>query len=203
MKEKFTAIIRKYVPGRSVDYCVDLWDTYKFSFKVSKERRSKLGDYRFHKTRKQHIITVNGNLNTYGFLITYVHEVAHLIHYELKGNNQPPHGSFWKKIFRELMLPLLTVEIFPLDLLDQLKIHLKNPKASSYSDPALAKVIKKYDPEQPFLESLLEELDVGEKFRLHGRTYEKVRKRRTRCLCREIQSGKKYLISEMAVVKKV
>ncbi len=203
MKEKFTGIIRKYVPEKSTDYCVDLWDAHKFSFKVSKERRSKLGDYRFHKPKKQHIITVNGNLNPYGFLITYIHEVAHLIHYELKGSNHPPHGNFWKKVFRDLMLPLLHAGIFPDDLLDQLKIHMRNPKASSYSDPALAKMIKKYDPEQPLFEYFLEEVDIGEKFRLHGRIYEKVQKRRTRCLCREIPSGKRYLISEMAMVKKV
>ncbi len=203
MKEKFTEIIRKYVPSRSVDYCVNLWATYTFSFRVSKERRSKLGDYRFHKPRKQHIITVNGNLNPYSFLLTYIHEVAHMIHYELKGNNQPPHGGLWKKIFRELMQQLLDMDIFPPDLLEQLKIHMKNPKASSYSDPVLAKLIKKYDPDLPLFESFLEEIDVGEKFRLHGRTYEKVEKRRTRCLCREIQSGKKYLISELAMVKKV
>lgn len=203
MKERFTAIMTKYVPSRSVDYCVGLWNAHKFSFKVSKERRSKLGDYRFEKLKKYHIITVNGNLNRYGFLITYIHEVAHMIHYELKGNNRPPHGIFWKKIFRELMSPLLISEIFPPDLADRLRIHLQNPKASSYSDPSLAKMIKKYNPDQPLSEYFLEEVDVGEKFRLNGKTYEKVQKRRTRCLCREIVSGKKYLISEMAMVKKV
>jgi len=203
MKEKFTAIIRKYVPEASVDYCVDLWETYQFSFKVSKDRRSKLGDYRFHRSRKQHIITVNGSLNPYGFLITYLHEVAHMVHYELKGDNRPPHGVIWKKIFRELMQPMMQPVIFPSDLLGRLKTHMKNPKASSYSDPVLARMIKKYDPDQPLFEFYLEEIDEGEKFRLHGRTYEKVQKRRTRCLCREIHSGKRYLISELAMVRKI
>jgi hypothetical protein len=203
MKEKFTSVIRKYVPERSVDYCVNLWDNYPFSFKVSKERRSKLGDYRFNKLRKQHIITVNGNLNPYGFLITYIHEVAHLVHFVLKGNNQPPHGTVWKKIFSDLMLPLLHPAVFPTDLLNRLKIHMKNPTASSYSDPLLAKMIKKYDPDQPVLEFYLEEIESGEKFKLNGRTYEKIQKRRTRSLCQEIHSGKRYLIPETAMVKKV
>ncbi|MBR9998131.1 MAG: SprT-like domain-containing protein [Cyclobacteriaceae bacterium] len=203
MKEKFKAILSKYVPENSVGYCVDLWDQHRFSFKVSRERRSKLGDYQFHKARRQHIITINGSLNRYGFLITFIHEAAHMIHFELRGNNHRPHGIFWKKVFRELMNPLLNQDIFPHDLLEQLKIHMKNPKASSYSDPALARLIKKYDPDRSYSEFFLEELTAGEKFRFHGRTYEKVESRRTRCLCREVNSGKKYLISEMAMVRKL
>jgi len=203
MKEKFVAIISKYVPPESLNYCVDIWINHRFSFRVTKERRSKLGDYRFHKQKKYHVITVNGNLNPYGFLITYVHEAAHLIHYELKGNNHPPHGIFWKKIFRELMHPLMTSEIFPPDLLDLLKKHMKNPRASSFSDPFLAKMLRKYDPAQLKPEYLLEELKVGENFTLHGKTYEKMQKRRTRSLCRDLRSGKKYLISEMAMVKRI
>jgi hypothetical protein len=203
MKEKFTAIISKYIPEKSVAYCVDLWDHHKFSFRVSRARRSKLGDYQFHRIKKQHIITVNGNLNRYGFLITFIHEAAHMIHFEIRGNNDAPHGVYWKKIFRELMNPLLNGEIFPEDLLARLKVHMNNPKASSFSDPALARLIKKYDMGDPVSGYFLEELATGEIFSFHGRTYEKIQRRRTRCLCREVNTGKKYLISEMAMVRKV
>jgi hypothetical protein len=203
MKEKFKAVISKYVPSSSIQYCVDIWAAHRFSFKVTRERRSKLGDYRFHKQQKNHTITVNGNLNPYGFLITFLHEAAHMIHYELKGNNRPPHGVIWKKIFSELMSPLLNPEVFPQELLIPLKKHMKNPRASTYSDPNLAKLIKKYDPVQLQSESFLEELDAGDIFRFNGSMYEKEKKRRTRSLCRDLQSGKRYLISEMAKVKKV
>jgi len=203
LKEKFTAIIIKYVPESAMAYCVELWDRYRFSFKVSRERKSKLGDYRFHKQKKVHVITVNGSLNPYGFLITYIHEVAHLVHFELSGINQPPHGKIWKRIFRELMIPTLIPEIFPEDLLLHLKKHMRNPKASSCSDPQLARIIKKYDGERPLHEQFLEEIDPGEMFRLNGNTYEKMEKRRTRSLCRDIKNGKRYLISEMAMVKKI
>jgi hypothetical protein len=203
MREKFKVVISKYVPSTSVQYCVDIWVTHRFSFKVTRERRSKLGDYRFHKKQKNHIITVNGNLNPYGFLITFLHEAAHMIHYELKGNNNPPHGVIWKKIFSELMSPLLSPEVFPKELLIPLKKHMINPKASTYSDPNLAKMIKKYDPFQLQYEFFLEELNVGDRFKLNGSMYEKEKKRRTRSLCRDLHSGKRYLISEMAKVKKV
>lgn len=203
MREKFIKIISRYVPAGSTGYCTAIWDRHKFSFKVTRTRRSKLGDYRFHQVKKQHIITVNGSLNRYGFLITFIHEAAHMIHFELRGNNDTPHGAQWKNIFRELMAPLLNDNIFPPDLLHQLKIHMKNPKASSYSDPVLARLIRQYDPEISSSEYCLEEIAPGEVFSFNGREYEKMETRRTRCLCREIISGKKYLIPELVMVKKL
>ena len=196
-------IIIRYVPSGSADYCTALWDRHKFSFRVTRARRSKLGDYRFHQIKKQHIITVNGNLNRYGFLITFIHEAAHMIHFELRGNHDAPHGLYWKKIFRELMEPLLNESTFPADLLERLKIHMQNPKASSYSDPHLARLIRQYDQGTTSSEYCLEEIAPGEVFSFNGREYEKMETRRTRCLCREIKSGRKYLIPELAMVRKV
>jgi hypothetical protein len=202
LKEKFKGIISKYVPPPSLDYCIALWDKYRFGFKVTRNRRSKLGDYRFHRIKKQHIVTVNGSMNPYGFLITYIHEIAHLAHYELKGNNSPPHGKIWKNLFIELMEPVMIPEIFPEDLLYRLKKHMKNPKASSYSDIHLARAIKKYDNDKTEEGIPLEDIKIGEFFMLHNKTFEKVEKKRTRSLCLDIRSGKRYLISEIAIVKK-
>ena len=203
MKEKFTAVISKYIPERSVEYCVDLWTHYRFSFKVTRERKSKLGDYQFHIRKKQHIITVNGSLNRYGFLITFIHEVAHLVHHEQREKHHSPHGREWKQIFRQLMTPMLNEDIFPEDLLARLKAHMENPKASSYGDPRLARIIKKYDQDPDDSVIYLEELDTGEVFSFHGRSYEKIERRRTRCLCRDLKTGRKYLIPEVAMVTKV
>ncbi len=203
MKEKFETVVSKYVPVQAVSYSVHLWEKYRFSFKVTRERKSKLGDYRFHKSRRQHIITVNGNLNPYGFLITFIHEIAHLVHYEMKGNNQPPHGIEWKKVFRELMTPVMNQEIFPPDLLKQLSIHMKNPKASSASDHRLSRLIRKYDTGNDNPEFVLEDMSRGDFFMFNGRIFEKGEKRRTRSLCVEIRTGKRYLVSEMARVERV
>ena len=161
-----------------------------------------MGDYRFNKSNGNHEISVNGNLNSYAFLITYLHEVAHLYHYKEYGNNRPPHGRIWKTIFRELMQPVLRESIFPSDVLHRLILHMKNPKASSQSDLILAKLLRKYDQDQNHRDIYLEDLTEGESFKLNGRKFKKIQKRRTRSLCKDLRTGKKYLISGMALVEK-
>ena len=202
MIERFQEIIRRYVPENALYYCINTWKKHPFSFKVTRKRRSKVGDYRFNRATGNHEITVNGNLNPYAFLITYLHEVAHLYHYKKYGNNQPPHGRIWKKIFRELMDPVLQQNIFPPDILQQLTLHMNNPKASSQSDPVLAKLLRNYDQFQDQPDSYLEDLAEGESFNLNGRSYIKLKRRRTRSLCEEKKSGRKYLISELTRVTK-
>ena len=203
MIQKFRELIQKYVPEESVDYCVQRWDEYPFSFKVTRQRTSKIGDYRYNKKTRNHEITVNGNLNQYAFLITYLHEVAHLKQYLNYGNNRPPHGIDWKKIFQEMMAPVLNNNIFPEDVLDQLMKHMKNPKASSQSDAKLSRLLRQYDSHQNITDVYLEDLNEGEAFDLNGRSYTKIKKRRTRSLCKDNLTGKKYLVSESAPVKKI
>jgi predicted SprT family Zn-dependent metalloprotease len=203
MIQKFRELIRKYVPEESVDYCVDKWDENPFSFKVTRQRTSKIGDYRYNKKTRNHEITVNGNLNPYAFLITYLHEVAHLKQYLDHGNNRPPHGLEWKKIFQDIMEPMLNNTIFPDKILVQLKIHMKNPKASSQSDAKLSKLLRKYNSQKYLKDIYLEDLSEGEVFDLNGRLYTKIKKRRTRSLCKDNLTGKKYLVSELTPVKKI
>jgi hypothetical protein len=203
MIDKFRELIQKYVPEESVNYCVEKWDEYPFSFKVTRLRTSKIGDYRYNKKARNHEITVNGNLNQYAFLITFLHEVAHLKQYLDHGNNRPPHGMDWKKIFQDTMAPVLNNNVFPEDILVQLIIHMKNPKASSQSDAKLSKLLRKYDSNQNSKDIYLEDLNEGEAFDLNGRLYTKIQKRRTRSLCKDNLTGKKYLVSELAPVKKI
>lgn len=206
MIERFQEIISRYVPENALCYCINAWTTHPFSFKVTRNRKSKVGDYRFNKSTGNHEISVNGNLNRYAFLITYLHEVAHLYHYKNYGNNQPPHGRIWKKIFQELMIPVLQENIFPQDILQQLILHMNNPKSSSQSDPVLAKLLRNYDQDydqdHDQSDSYLEDLAEGESFDLNGRSYIKLKRRRTRSLCEEKKSGRKYLISELTRVIK-
>jgi len=203
MTEKFRELIRKYIPEYAVNYCVENWESSPFSFKVTRQRSSKIGDYRFNKKTGNHEITVNGNLNRYAFLITFLHEVAHLKQYQIYGNNRSPHGMAWKKIFQDLMEPVLIENIFPAEILVQLKKHMKNSKASSQSDPKLTRLLRQYDTDQENTITYLEDLREGESFHLNGRLYTKLKKRRTRSLCKENRSGRKYLVSELAPVLKI
>lgn len=189
----------KHLPQSAVNYCYGLWTQLAFEFKITKERSSKLGDYRFDPLTGKHTISVNHNLNSYSFLITYVHEVAHLMTKNKYKNKVLPHGLQWKQEFKKLMLPMLNDKIFPDDILRVLARHMKNPKASSTSDSRLLTVLRKYDGETDL--TFLSDVAPGTNFLFNKKVYKKLEKRRTRSLCIETNSNRKYLISETATIK--
>ena len=64
-----------YVPKRSIKL-LECWiNELHLEIKVTKPRKSKLGDFKV--IGDQLIISINNNLNKYAFLITLVHEIAH------------------------------------------------------------------------------------------------------------------------------
>ena len=194
--------LERHVPAAAVVYALRLWEENRFYFKVTRNRATKLGDYRQLRQGRQviHTISVNGGMNRYQFLITYVHEVAHM-HVALRGRRVQPHGTEWKNTFRELMLPLLEEAVFPEPLLGVLARHMRNPKASSGADPALVRALNGEDPNQTL--PLLEDLKVGEAFRFRGRVFVKGALRRTRVLVTDPRTQRKYLIPKIAEVEPV
>jgi hypothetical protein len=171
-----------------------------FSFKITKKRLSKFGDYRFHRQDGSHTITINHDLNPHAFLTTYIHEVAHLITFEKHQRAVLPHGKEWKRNFQKLMLPLLREDIYPMTILSPLALHMKNPKASSASDSRLYKVLHN-DHQNHTKSVLLEGISIGTKFLFNKKVYRKVEKKRTRSVCELVNSGKRYLISDSAPVQ--
>lgn len=199
MQSQF-AVFEKYLPARAAGYCFDLWKTHGFSFKIVRGRSSKLGDFRFRKGRRP-TITVNQDLNPYAFTVTYLHEVAHLQAFEKYGNRIAPHGAEWKNAFKQLLLPMVDAGAFPEELSLKLRRHLANPKAASCSDPGLMMALSKYDEHKKGI--LLAELQIGDEFLLETRHFKKEGKKRTRSVCLEMKTGRKYLISEVARVEKL
>ncbi|HET8861416.1 SprT-like domain-containing protein [Marivirga sp.] len=191
--------ISRFVPEKSIDMAFDLWKEKPFRFVIAKARNSKLGDFRKKPNEDFAIITVNENLNPFSFLITYVHEVAHHWVFEKYKGRVSPHGKEWKNAFKELMRPFQVLDIFPEQILKALNIYMINPKAASLSDIRLASALKKYDPINPDEMSLLE-LKQGQKFMLENRLFEKQETRRTRVRCKEVKSGKYYLVHKMAMI---
>ncbi|MFD2200198.1 transcription elongation protein SprT [Shivajiella indica] len=201
--EKFLLAFRKYLPEEAVAYCFQLWKEKPFNFFITKGRLTKLGDFRYRRDRKLQTISINHNLNPFQFLITYIHEVAHYRAFEEHGLSIKPHGEEWKNTFRKLMIPVMSEKVFPKDILVALVRHFKNPKASTGADLFLSKVLKAYDKNVLDEKSLLVDLPKGEIFELQGRKFQKEHIRRTRILCAELETGRKYLISAHAEVKRV
>ncbi len=190
--DKILLTLQQHVPAPAVEYCFNLWLKYKFAFKLRKARMTKVGDFTF---RSGHIprITVNADLHPYSFLITYVHEVAHFEVHSTFGHRAEAHGDEWKKTFQEMLAPLMTAEIFPVDLLSVLRKHMVNPKASSYSDSELTAALRKFDSKQASV-VLLSQIPEGSIFGLHGRWFRKGKLKRTRVMCREVNTKRDYLV---------
>ncbi len=189
----------KYVPEESIPLIAEWLEKNRLHLRISKARRTKLGDFRPSSGPQPHQISVNGDLNRFHFLITLTHEVAHAVTWNKHKHKVKPHGPEWKNDFSLLLTALLNQVHFPEALRTEIQIHLQNPKASSCSDPRLYKALKKYDPSSD--KQLLEEIEPGALFMLDAkRKFKKGAKRRTRFDCIEIGSGRRYYIHAHAEV---
>lgn len=192
-------ILGKYIPQASIASVFQLITAHNIHLKIVNERVTRHGDYR-KMSNGQHQITVNSNLNTFRFLITLIHEIAHLIAFKKYGNSIKPHGIEWKRTFQQLMLPYLRPEIFPNKLLPFLAIHFKNPKASSDTDTNLSLALKEYDA--PNDKNYVFEIPLGSRFRLYnGKIFKRGLRRVKRFECIEISTGKVYLFNPNAEVE--
>ena len=169
-------------------------------FRISKNRTSKLCDYRPPHGGQGHRISVNHNLNSYAFLITTVHEFAHLKTWNNYKNKVRPHGKEWKHHFRQLMLPFVQTGIFPADVETALTRYMDNPAASSCTDLNLFRVLKKYDLQNNGIWAV-EQLPENTIFALkNGRVFQKKEKIRKRYRCIELKTQRIYLFSPIAEV---
>jgi len=194
------AVLKKYLPERAVESCLGLIQQTGVHLKIVNERVTRHGDYRRMSDGK-HQITVNSTLNKYRFLITLVHEIAHLVAFEKYGRRIKPHGKEWKHTFQHLMLPFLRPDIFPSKLLPLLAKHFKNPKASSSTDANLSVALKQFD-EQHSDKSYVFELPLGSVFRLYnGKMYKKGNRRVKRYECVEMTTGRMFLFQPNAEVE--
>jgi hypothetical protein len=191
--------LARYIPEHAVKPVFELIVANQVHLKIVNERQTRHGDYRRGHTGK-HEITVNASLNKYRFLITLIHEIAHLVAFEKFGRNIKPHGDEWKFTFQRLMVPFIRPEIFPGQLLPLLARHFKNPSASSDTDTTLSLALKQYDAEND--KSYIFEIPYGSVFRIkNGKIFKKLAVRTKRFECIEISSGKTYLFNPNAEVE--
>lgn len=192
-------IIEPYLPEHSVDTVFEMIKNYGVHLKIVNERITRHGDYR-RDTKGYHQITVNSSLNKYRFLITLIHEIAHLAAFEKYGRNIKPHGVEWKSTFQRLMIPFIRPEIFPPQLLPLLARHFRNPKASSDTDATLSIALKQFDEKSD--KNYIFEIPYGSHFRIYnGKIFKKGAQRVKRFECLEVSSGKIYLFNPNAEVE--
>src|SRR5690606_4638092 len=84
--------LQRYLPEGCTPYVMELLRSFPVRFRIVKPRKSKLGDFRVRSTDMLPEITVNGDLNPYSFLITTIHEFAHLKTWKEYQWKVAPHG---------------------------------------------------------------------------------------------------------------
>lgn len=204
-RQSIEHILSKYLPTDAVEPCTDWIIQHKVKLKITRSRSSRYGDYTSPRNGNGHIITVNHNLNKYFFLLTFVHELAHLLAHVNYRRRISPHGMEWKNEFIRLLNPLSLRKFFPADLAHAIERYMNNPAASSCTDINLIRALKKYDEDKAKNIFHLEDLPHESVFRLADEKkearYRKGEKLRKRFRCLEINSQVLFLVSPIAEVE--
>ena len=194
-KEAHITALQQYLPPNTYEPVLEYLQHFKVHLTVARERKSILGDYRHRTHQQNHRISVNGNLNPYAFLVTLLHELAHLLAFENYGNRIAAHGKEWKHVFGKLLAQFIEHDVFPSDIKKALVESLHDPAASSCADEELLRVLKNYDVRNGSL-VFVETLSIGSLFQTHdGRVFRKGEKLRKRFRCEEIKTRRIYLFS--------
>ena len=203
-QESIANILEKYIPGAAVDICSNWIVNYNVHVRITRSRATKFGDYRRLKESGAHQITINHDLNQYSFLITFVHEIAHLHAEEKYNKGIAPHGTEWKNEFSKLLDYFIQLGVFPPDLVGALTSYVKNPAASSCSDHDLLRALRKYDKKESLHVQHLEDLPKQTLFRLHssrsGLIFRKGEQIRTRFHCVELTTKREYYVNPLTEV---
>jgi SprT protein len=187
--------LRRFIPPIAVPKILHYLHHYAVHLTITRDRKSVLGDYRHPTHQHTHRISVNSTLNPYAFLITLIHELAHLVTFMQYGHKVPPHGNEWKSNYATLLKDFMDMRVFPDDIHQALNHSLDGLPASSCSDDRLMRILRKYD-NAPAGQVLIEQLPEGSVFEIgQGRLFRKGKKLRKRYQCVELQTGREYLFS--------
>ncbi|MCK5840298.1 MAG: SprT-like domain-containing protein [Bacteroidales bacterium] len=200
--EKFKKVLGKYIPEGSLDLVSDWIIDNKIHLKITRSRKTKLGDYRPPVNGRGHTISVNHNLDKYTTVIILAHEVAHTLNWIKFRNKVRPHGAEWKSVYQSLLCELMEKDIFPDSIHNALIDHLSHIRSSIVLDPALMRALQIDDDYMgsKFLEDLpFEALFIAS----NGKTYRKGEKLRKRYKCMCILTKRLYLFTPVALVQVV
>ena len=186
-----------FVPSQSRATLQDWIDELGVDLLIKNPRKTKLGDFKVRHGKLS--ISINNNLNTYSFLITLTHELAHAFVYKKHSNKVLPHGIQWKTTFKAMLCNFL--HLFPEDINKVLSLYLLNPKASTLTDVRLSTVLRKYDKRKGII---ISDILEGDRFiASNGKEFKKGKKLRKRFSCKEKDTDRVYLFHPLAEVSRI
>lgn len=199
--EKPLDSLSEYLPEGCLESVVGYIQEFKIHLTITRHRQTVLGDFRHSVLEKQHKISVNGTLNRYEFLITFLHELAHLITFESFGHRVEPHGKEWKENYRFLLLKYVAMNVFPEDIKAAISRTIDNPAATANGEEALILALRNYNVKADNRFISISILPEGAVFLTEkGKKFQKVGKRRTRFECIEINTGRRFSFSSLSMV---
>lgn len=193
------------LPDGTLPHVEQLLASHAVTVRLSRPRRSKLGDHRPPvRGRGHHRITVNDNLNPYAFLTTLLHEIAHVTTWErlrFRVRRYRPHGREWKQEFERILAPVVSGGMLPDDIAAAMAAFMRNPAAASCTDRRLMLALARYDREEPG-RPRLEELAAGAVFRVdNGQVFRMSQRLRSRYQCFELSTGREYRVHSLCRVE--
>lgn len=189
--------LEKYLPSNTLPFLKVWFADYSIHIKITRNRDSKLGDYR-KLPDHSHEITINSTLVPQLFFFVLTHELAHLIAFEKYGRRISPHGNEWKDTFRRMLLQSL--DVYEENLRPVIVKFSKSPKANFMASPDLVKYFhaEKQDDTLVFIETLQKGdffIYRNEKYLLEGLI-------KKNYLCKNLATGRKYSFKPLARVEK-
>lgn len=202
---RYKETLGRYLPQGTVEpLFVFLTQTNSVRLHITRERRTKLGDYRWPQPGHAfHEISVNGDLNPYLFLWVLLHEMAHLNTHKRYRNGVQAHGHEWQEQYALLLREYL--HHFPAEVQGEIgRLTARIPLNRSLNRSIEAS-LKRYDPGYNAAEALpmLAELPLGTTFSLEGKpemVFRSLEKRRTRFRCVEVHTNREFLVAGRAPV---
>jgi SprT protein len=191
-------VLSKFLPASCVDKVHDWLKQHHAVLRITRARESKLGDYRPPQRGLPHRISVNNNLNPHEFLITLVHEMAHLLCWEKYGRRAKPHGQEWKLAYKDLLPQICDPAVFPEDIQQALTLYFHPRTSYRKGNEVLKQVLRKYDPASIFI--AVEDISEGDRFLYHRRVFRKMHKVRKRFQCLCLNNNRLYSFSPLAQV---
>lgn len=192
--------LEKHLPAKKATKIIDYLARHNCTLRITRPRKTKRGDFRQLGTKQS--ITINQDSNSFRFLFTLIHELAHLETFIQHKNQVKPHGVEWKFNFNKLFDYFKMDEEFSVDnyILQAVKSELKNLKACSGVNVNLEQAFTIYDREQGVL---LDHLSTGDFFMFRNQQYKKLETRRTRVVCLNLTNNRTYTINRAVKIQRI
>lgn len=186
-----------YLPPQTLPILLPYFQAYPLHLKVVNPRKTKFGDYRRAvSANSTHRITINNNLPPHQFLITLVHELAHMHAFQMHGYGIAPHGKEWKSTYVSMLKPF--VEKIPEKDRENILSEIRRPRASTLA-PDFEEILEE---KQRNGGTLVKHLPEGATFITErGQRMQTIRPLRTHVLCKELTSKRLFRVHGLAVVK--